>query len=324
MHQDAQIFIATVVAVFLGAAPFLLLGALLSSVFEIYMEQDFLERHLPKGRIPGLLFGVSAGMLVPTCECGVVSIVRRLLKRKVPSHVAIAYLFSAPVINPLVLVATYVAFRGNIQMVAARVLVVAVCACCMGWAAAGIDPSDLLREGKDPPAPCATNHCGHDHNHQVHASPHFLPVLPEGGDIRGCGFDGTAGIAAVLTHTASEFLDMGKYLVLGSMAVGFFKLLLVENFLPPFQNNVFFAVGAMMFLAVFLSICSEADAFVAASFSGFPAAAQLSFMTLGPMVDLKLIFMYGSVFRRRITLLLIFLPTVLIFVLSLLVGSAIR
>jgi uncharacterized protein len=71
---------------------------------------------------------------------------------------------------------------------------------------------------------------------------------------------------------------MGKYLVPGSMAVGFFKLLLVENFLPPFQNNVSFAVGAMMFLALFLSICSEGDAFVAASFSGFPAAAQLSFI----------------------------------------------
>jgi hypothetical protein len=125
MHQDAQIFIATVVAVFPGAAPFLLLGALRSSVFEM--------------------------------------------------------------------VATYVAFRGNIQMVAARVLVVAVCACCMGWAAAGIDPSDLLRDGKDPLEPCATKHCGHGHNHQVHASPHFLPVLPEEAISADAGSTGRAG-----------------------------------------------------------------------------------------------------------------------------------
>ena len=323
MNQDAQIFIATVVAVFLGAAPFLLLGALLSSVLEIYVPQDFLERHLPKGRISGLLFGVCAGMLVPTCECGVVSIVRRLLKRKVPSHVAIAYLFSAPVINPLVLVATYVAFRGNIRMVAARVLVVAVCACCMGWAASGTNPAALLRDEKDPLDPCIGNHCGHDH---VLSPPGLLQVSPAGAHACACGceFDGTAGVAAVLSHTAAEFLDMGKYLVLGSIAVGFFKLLMVENMLLPIQNNVFLSVGAMMVLAVFLSICSEADAFVAASFSSFPAAAQLSFMTLGPMVDLKLIFMYSSVFRGRTTLRLIFLPIVLIFALSLLAGLAIR
>lgn len=318
---------STVVAVFLGAAPFLLLGAMISSVFEIYMPQDFLELHLPKGRLTGLLFGVSAGMLVPTCECGVVSIVRRLLKKNVPSHVAIAYMFSAPVINPLVLVATYVAFRGNMRIVAARVIVVAVCACCMGWAAAGIDPASLLREEKSPLDTCGGNRCGHEVHDHIFSASHLLPALPEGGQVRGCAceIDATAGrVASVLSHTATEFLDMGKYLVLGSIAVGFFKLLMVEDFLLPIQNNVFLSVGAMMLLAIFLSVCSEADAFVAASFSSFPGAAQLSFMTLGPMVDLKLIFMYGSVFRKRVTLLLILMPTVLIFVLSLLVGLVIR
>lgn len=323
MNQDVQIFMSTIVAVFLGAAPFLLLGALLSAIFEIYMPQDFLERHLPKGRISGLLFGVFAGMLVPTCECGVVSIVRRLLKRRVPSHVAIAYLFSAPVINPLVIVATYVAFRGNVLIVAARVFVVAVCACCMGWATAEKDPESLLRNGKNSTDPCG---CGHHHHDHISSPAHILAALPEGGHIIGCGceIEATAGLAAVLSHTASEFLDMGKYLVLGSFAVAFFKLLMVENLLLALQNNVFLAVGATMLLAIVLSICSEADAFVAASFTSLPGAAQLAFMTLGPMVDLKLIFMYGSVFRRQATLFLIILPTVLVFVLSLFVGQVIR
>ena len=101
-----------------------------------------------------------------------------------------------------------------------------------------------------------------------------------------------------LVHTASEFLDMGRFLILGAVAVGFFKVLMVEQVLLSFQSNTCWAVGVLMLLAVLLSVCSEADAFVAASFSSFPGAAQLSFMALGPMVDLKLIFMYGSVFRK--------------------------
>jgi uncharacterized membrane protein YraQ (UPF0718 family) len=47
MNQNAQIFFSTIVAVFLEAAPFLLLGALPSSAFEIYIPQDLLEKYLP-------------------------------------------------------------------------------------------------------------------------------------------------------------------------------------------------------------------------------------------------------------------------------------
>jgi uncharacterized membrane protein YraQ (UPF0718 family) len=301
MNQDVQIFISTIVALFLDASPFLLLGALVSSVFEIYVPQDVLEKHLPKGRVLGLLFGLSAGMLLPTCECGVVPIARRLLKKNVPAHIAMTYMLSAPVINPIVLAATYVAFRGNIRMVLARVFVVAVCACCMGLATGGISPALLLREEKDFPE-------GDD----THAF----------GSIRGAGRG--SKVAEVLVHTASEFLDMGKYLILGALGVGFFKAMMVEELLVPFQNNIIWAVGVMMLLAVFLSICSEADAFVAASFTSFPGVAQLSFMALGPMVDLKLIFMYGSTFRKRIALILIFLPIDLIFILMMLLRPVIR
>jgi hypothetical protein len=57
----------------------------------------------------------------------------------------------------------------------------------------------------------------------------------------------------------------------------------------------------MMILAVALNLCSEADAFVAASFrsSPVPLSAQLAFMILGPMLDIKLILMYLKVFRIR-------------------------
>src|SRR5262249_32930095 len=60
------------------------------------------------------------------------------------------------------------------------------------------------------------------------------------------------------------------------------------------------SIGIMMALAVLLCLCSEADAFVAASFTTLQPAAKLAFLVLGPMLDLKLYLMYTRVFRPRL------------------------
>jgi uncharacterized membrane protein YraQ (UPF0718 family) len=55
-----------------------------------------------------------------------------------------------------------------------------------------------------------------------------------------------------------------------------------------------------MMLAVGLNLCSDADAFIAVSMrSVWALSAQMAFMLLGPMLDIKLLFMYRSVFRGR-------------------------
>jgi hypothetical protein len=59
------------------------------------------------------------------------------------------------------------------------------------------------------------------------------------------------------------------------------------------------SVLALALLAVLLSICSEADAFVAASLSQFSLTARLAFLVVGPMVDLKLFAMQAGSFGSR-------------------------
>ena len=76
--------------------------------------------------------------------------------------------------------------------------------------------------------------------------------------------------------------------------------------------------GARRMLAEALK--AEADAFVAASFVTFPAASHLAFVTLGPMVDIKLIGLYAVTFRRRLLARVIVVPIVLVFLLSWLFG----
>jgi uncharacterized membrane protein YraQ (UPF0718 family) len=322
MNQDLRMFSAVVIAVFLEAAPFLMLGALLSALVEVHLPQEWIEKHVPKGRFSGLLFGLSAGMLIPTCECGVVAIVRRLLRKGVPSHVAMTYMLSAPVINPLVLASTYIAYRGDLWMVLSRVGLVAASAAFVGLGLASVDPVLLLREGKIYRDLFDRSQAEHSHS-EVHPPHHACSELPHGCAC-GCESDTGSKFIRVLQHAASEFLDMGKYLILGAFVVGLSNVFLPQAWLVFFESNVFLAIGGMMLLAVLLSVCSEADAFVAASFSSFPRAAQLSFLAIGPMVDLKLIVMYAAVFHRRVALMLILVPTILTFILSSLLGLVIE
>jgi hypothetical protein len=321
MDQNLKVFCSTVIAIFLEASPFLLLGSLLSVLVELYLPEDKIEKLLPKGKLLGLCYGLLVGMLIPTCECGVVSIVRRFLKKGVSPHVAITYMLSAPVINPLVLAATYIAFQGNIWMVLGRVSLVAACAVCLGWAMSGINPALLLRQREnDPPFDHARSACGHSTQPD---GPR--PGLETGRD---CGGHSEvlqdSGLTQVFVRTASEFLDMGKYLILGGIVVGSLKISLPQELLFVFRDNIFLSVGAMMLLAILVSVCSEADAFVAAAFSTFPAVARLSFVAIGPMVDLKLVFMYGSVFKKRVVLALVVVPTTIVYLLSILLGMIVR
>ena len=119
-------------------------------------------------------------------------------------------------------------------------------------------------------------------------------------------------------------MEMVKYLILGSFAAAFFKTFLPPDLLMQFGGNLVLSVGAMMILAILLSICSEADAFVAASFVMFPKAAQLAFVTVGPMVDLKLIGMYAATFHKRVVMALLIGPMLLVLILSLAYGVIVQ
>ena len=301
MNSALVTFFTVATAVVIEAIPFLIIGAFLSAILEIMLPPDRLARFIPKGRLKSMFVGLGAGMVLPTCECGVVPIVRRLMIKGVPPQIAITYLLAAPVINPLVLISTYVAFQGNLWMVLGRVLLVAVPAAVLGLITARTDPSKMLRDEGINDMGFHHHHHGCDHSHECECvADHAIP-------------GGHSKVVHILLHTGTEFLDMARFLVLGALAAGFFKTLIPQEILSFFSTNIFLSVGAMMALAILLSVCSEADAFVAGSFVFFPPAARLSFVSIGPMVDLKLIGMYGSVFQRRVFFILLIVPTALVY-----------
>lgn len=301
-------FTAIVTSIVLEAAPFLLLGSLLSSILAVFVGDGALEK-LGRRPVPvQIALGCLAGIVLPTCECGVVPVVRGLLRKGVPTATAIPFMLAAPVVNPVSVAATVVAFQGDWRMAAMRVGMTLIPAAALGWALAATKGLELLR----PTLDMAPGHvhgpgcgCGHDHSQETKAS---LPAkLP-------------SKLIDVLRHTAQEFLDMGRYLILGACAAALFKTLLPQGLLTLVSGSLIPAIGAMMLLAVLLSVCSEADAFVAASLSMFPPAALLSFLVLGPMLDLKLIPAFLSVFKRRVALAVICVPALMIFILCAALG----
>ena len=215
-----------------------------------------------------------AGMAIPACECASVPVGQSLMRRGVaPSH-ALVFLLASPAINPVVLVATAVAFNGNPMMVWARFAASLAAACVVGW---------IWMRVRFTIDGVADDACGHHHHRSWEA------------------FRVTA---------VQDFLQACGFLVIGAAIAALIKVAVPESALSVVTGNVWLGVAMMVLLAVVMSLCSEADAFVAASFVGVSPIAQLAFMVVGPMVDIKLVFMQAGAFGWRFVLR--FVPLVLV------------
>lgn len=131
--QAVQAWSTVFVAVVVQAVPFLVLGVLVSALIATYVPASFFRRIMPRRTAAAVPAAGLAGAVLPGCECASVPISARLISRDVPPAAALAFLLSAPAINPVVLVATAVAFPGRPEMVGARFAASLVAAVVVGW-----------------------------------------------------------------------------------------------------------------------------------------------------------------------------------------------
>jgi uncharacterized membrane protein YraQ (UPF0718 family) len=267
-------FAYSFLSVVLEGVPFILLGVALSGILDVFLPPRVLARVLPRNPAAGILLGGALGAVLPMCECGIVVVIRRLLQKGLPLSNAMAYMLAAPVVNPIVAISTYAAFRGQgpLEMMLCRVGLSFGVAVIMATIVYFLRRDSVLRPDLAI-EPAADDH--HDHR------------------------SGAEKAAAAVRAATKDFLDVTVFFVLGA-AVAEDRLL---------------AVGSMMALASLLSLCSTSDAFVAATFTAFPSASKLAFLVFGPIVDLKLIFIYGLVFRKRFIVFLVAGLFVLVFAL---------
>ncbi|MEU4157291.1 permease [Actinoplanes sp. NPDC026670] len=258
-----QTWTTVFVSVMVQAVPFLIFGVALSAVIAVFVPRSFWARALPRHPAAAVPVAGLAGVVLPGCECGSVPIAGSLMRRGVTPAAALAFLLAAPAINPIVLTATAVAFPGNPEMVAARAGASLVVAVAMGWLWLRLGRSEWIR-------------------------------LPRRSDL-----DGSSRARAFWASCRHDVMHAGGFLVLGAAAAATINVVVPESWMQTLAAEPVLSVLALAALAVLLSICSEADAFVAASLSQFSLTSRLVFLVVGPMVDLKLIAMQTGVFGRR-------------------------
>jgi uncharacterized protein len=98
---------------------------------------------------------------------------------------------------------------------------------------------------------------------------------------------------------SDDFLETAFYFTIGAAIAATFNTAVDQHLILPLASNTTLSVIAMMGLSGILTLCSTSDAFIAATFVTFPMVARLAFLVFGPMFDLKLIFLYSVLFKKR-------------------------
>ena len=261
-----QTWLTVFVSVMTQAIPFLVFGVVLSAVIAVFVPPSFFARALPRHPALAVPTAGVAGVVLPGCECASVPVAGALVRRGVTPAAAFAFLLASPAVNPIVLVSTAVAFPGQPRVVIARALASLVVACLMGWLWQAFGKGSWLR-------------------------------MPSRAHLD--GMDRWPAFWASVRH---DVLHAGGFLVIGAASAAVIAVVVPKSWLAQLAADPFVAILVLGLLAVLLSICSEADAFVAASLTQFSMTARLAFMVVGPMVDLKLFAMQAGIFGRGFAL----------------------
>lgn len=266
-------------SVLLEGVPFILIGTLLSGLIDEFLPARLMMRILPRNVFAGVCVSAGLGMIFPMCECGVVPVIRRLMVKGLPLSNAIAYMLAAPIVNPIVALSTFAAFKGQ-----------------------GPTEFTLLRLGVGFFVAVLAAMAAHQLAIRTILKPHILAEMATPIMEKSRSGPVLQRFSRALRVAVSDFLDVMCYFVLGVAVASCFSTAVNQEVILPLALNDWLATFSLMGFAGILSLCSTSDAFIAATFVTFPAVAKLAFLVFGPMMDLKLIFLYSTIFRKRFVL----------------------
>lgn len=282
--------------IIIEALPFLLLGVAASAFVHVYVKGETILKLIPKSRWGSIVVGPFMGFLFPVCECGNIPLARRMILKGVPIHTVVAFLFAAPVFNPIIILATYAAFSNQPWIVGVRVLVSLAIAILISTLVS------LIKNKEELLAPSILDT---KQNHE-HCD---------------CALDKKPKISRFKSFTSNmvtEFLELGALLVLGSLIASFSQVLIPREWLLSWGQGPVMSIVVMMLMAALISICSNVDAFFALSYvNSFSMGSILAFLIFGPMIDIKVFTMLTKIFKVKTIIFLTILIAQLVFMVSL-------
>lgn len=264
--QDFLTFAASIVT---EALPFVILGIVISVAVQVWLPDNWL-RWLPNRRGLRQIVISLVGVFVPVCECGNVPLARGLAAKGLSASESLVFLLAAPILNPVTIIITQQAFANDPAVLVGRIAGGFLIANIVGWVFMNRRDEDLLQ-------PQFARECratGRVRQNQItrslelfgHEARHMLPALLIG-----------AGVAALV------------------------QVAVPREVLVALGSDPAWSIIAMLALAFIVSICSNVDAFFALAFKDtFTAGSLVSFLTFGPMIDIKLLSMMRTTYRSRV------------------------
>jgi len=290
-NPKLQVFTIVLSAILLEAFPFILLGAIISGIIEVYVSQEKVEKLFPKNRFLSAVVGSFLGILFPVCSCGNVPVARRLLSKGINRTGGISYMLASPIINPVTILSTAIAFSYSKEIVFGRIfftlISVVIISSILSFTKGEILKTDYTK------AKCEIHHH------------HF------------------SKIEQVFHHAEEDFLLMGRYLVLGATIAAIFQTFISRQVFLSLASNKFLSVFFMQVLGISLSLCSFADAFVASSFTHLPSISKIVFMVAGPTANITLMILYSGTFNKKFTTKLIITAFITVFALGVIFSNII-
>lgn len=275
IKQGLQFFLSLLFQIL----PFLLFAALVSSFIQLWVGDQLLDKWLGKRVWRAAPFALLAGFVLPVCDCGLVPIVTRLVRKGTPWSVAALFYVSATVANPLVIASTFFAFPNQPQIYLWRLGI--------AWGV-GLILAILLSF-----LPKRIRSQGEQSVQELVCASGYLGVF-RGSRIR-------QQIQAVLRHAAAEFLTLSRYVIVGAALSA-----LVHTLLPPARwaawvNQPLKILPLLLLALFFLSVCASSNAFLARSFATLlPVPGILLYLVFSPLLDVKNLFMLRSGFGLRV------------------------
>ena len=285
-------------SIFFESLPFLLLGSFISALIEQFISNETMAKMIPKNRFIGAVVGVFLGLFIPACDCAVIPVSKRLLKKKVPLNVAVSFMLASPIINPVVLLSTYYAFyKTNPSIFWYRLLFGVLISFTIGIIMSIVYHKQEIVINEEECECHKDCHC-HEHHHDKKS------IL--------------SSVIDITKHTTIDLFEVVKYLMFGALIASIFQVLLPRSVLTIFNNNQILSIIALMLFAYLLSLCSTSDSFVGKSLlSSFSKVSILAYLLLGPMIDIKNTIVLLGNYKKSFVITLISLIFITVFIFSL-------
>lgn len=286
--------LAVTLGLILEGIPFLLLGTIVTTAIRLFMPERWILHHLQGNSCKSYALAMGSGLALPVCDCATIPMFKALLDKGVPQHIALLFMLTSPIMNPIAILATYYAFPNDESIVLWRIVL-------------GLLVSLIVSlTFKFRPFTFTKNHNNSvNENNYIYNSVALVSTKKR----------------LVLFHTEREFLQLLSYFSIAAFVIAMFQvwlkpLILTQNWaLPIWADNILLLGFAFIF-----SLCSTSDAIIGRSLTNlFPLSSVLGFLILGPMMDIKNAYILnqyiGPAFTRRLafTISIVTLITIIVF-----------